>query len=293
MVDSARDVACRSVSARTAGRRWRLISIALVALGLGAAANTARPQPAPPQDEEEEYGEFLARPEELGSVAVNDIVKSIRMNGTAMLQGKRVYDKHCAACHGADLKGIPDQHTPDLTDAEWQYSGDDLASGGLVKLPSDVEWTVRYGIRSGHPNGRGEEADMLAYNPKFRTEEDTKEFGDKEFLTPAEIDDVVEYVLEISGQQADASKAARGKALFHDCSKGNCFDCHGEDATGNPPIGSTNLTEKRLYLYGADRASILESVTNGRRGVMPAFEGSLKPEEIKAVSVYVHARAGS
>jgi hypothetical protein len=21
---------------------------------------------------------------------------------------------------------------------------------------------------------------------------------------------------------------------------GNCFDCHGEDATGNPPIGSTN-----------------------------------------------------
>jgi cytochrome c oxidase cbb3-type subunit III len=62
---------------------------------------------------------------------------------------------------------------------------------------------------------------------------------------------------------------------------------------GNPPIGSTNLTEKRLYLYGADRASILESVTEGRRGVMPAFEGALKPEEIKAVSVYVHARAGS
>jgi mono/diheme cytochrome c family protein len=154
MVDSARDVACRLVSARPAGRKWRLISIALVALGLGAAANTARPQPAPPQEEEEEYGEFLARPEELGSAAVNDIVKSIRMNGSAMLLGKRLYEKHCASCHGADLKGLPDQHTPDLTDAEWQYSGDDLASGGLVKLPSDVEWTVRYGIRSGHPNAR-------------------------------------------------------------------------------------------------------------------------------------------
>jgi len=291
MVDSARDVDCHSVSVRPAGGRWRLMSIALVALGLGAAANTARPQPAQPQEEEEEYGEFLARPEELGSVAVNDIVKSIRMNGSAMLLGKRVYDKHCAACHGADLKGMPDQHTPDLTDAEWQYSGDDLASGGLVKFPSDVEWTVRYGIRSNHPNSRGVEADMLAYNPKFRTEEDTKEFGDKEFLTPAEIDDVVEYVLEISGQQADAAKAARGKALFLDGSKGNCFDCHGEDATGNPPIGSTNLTEKRLYLYGADRASVLESVTKGRRGVMPAFEGTLKPEEIKAVSVYVFSRA--
>jgi cytochrome c oxidase cbb3-type subunit III len=288
MVESARDGA--SVSTPPAGRKWRLMSIALVALGLGAAANTARPQPAPPLEEEEEYGEFLARPEELGSVAVNDIVKSIRMNGSAMLLGKRVYEKHCASCHGADLKGIPDQHTPDLTDAEWQYSGDDLASGGLVKLPSDVEWTVRYGIRSNHPNARGLEADMLAYNPKFRTEEDTKEFGDKEFLTPAEIDDVVEYVLQISGQQADAAKAARGMALFHDGAKGNCFDCHGEDATGSPPIGSTNLTEQRLYLYGADRASILESITKGRRGVMPAFEGTLKPEEIKAVSVYVFSR---
>jgi cytochrome c oxidase cbb3-type subunit 3 len=267
------------------------VSIALIALGIGATANTARPQPAAPLVEEEEYGEFLARPEELASVAVNDIVKSIRLNGTAMLQGKRVYEKNCAACHGADLKGIPAMHAPDLTDADWQYSGDDLDSGGLTKFPSDVEWTVRYGIRSGHPNARGVEADMLAFNPKYRTEDDTKEFGAKEFLSAGEIADVAEYVLELSGQQADKAKAARGKVLFQDGEKGNCYDCHGDDATGSPPIGSTNLTEKRLYLYGADRASILESITKGRHGVMPAFEGSLKPEEIKAVSVYVFSRA--
>jgi cytochrome c oxidase cbb3-type subunit 3 len=291
MVDRTGDAACRSLPSQWNGRTWRIVSIAIVALGLGATVNSALPQASAPQDEEEEYGEFLARPEELGSVPVNDIVKSIRMNGSAMLLGKRVYEKACAACHGADLKGIPAMHTPDLTDADWQYSGDDLVSGGLVKFPSDVEWTVRYGIRSPHPNARGLEADMLAFNPKFRTEEDTKEFGDKEFLTAAEIADVTEYVLEISGQQADRAKAARGQALFNDGTKGNCFDCHGEDATGNPPIGSTNLTQPRLYLYGADRASILESITKGRRGVMPAFEGTLKPEEIKAVSVYVFSRA--
>ena len=34
-----------------------------------------------------------------------------------------------------------------------------------------------------------------------------------------------------------------------------------------------HLTQKNLYLYGADRASILESITRGRHGVMPAFEG--------------------
>jgi mono/diheme cytochrome c family protein len=292
MAEGAWDKARPSLCARVSGSNWRLVSIGLVALGLAAAASNAVPQPAQPQEEEEEYGEFLARPEELGTVAVNDIVKSIRMNGSAMLQGKKVYEKHCASCHGPDLKGLRDHHTPDLTDAEWQYSGDDLPSGGLVKFPSDVEWTVRYGIRSGHPNARGLEADMLAYNPKFRTEEDTKEFGDKEYLNAAEIADVVEYVLQLSGQQFDPAMAARGKVLFHDGARGNCFDCHGEDATGNPPIGSTNLTQKQLYLYGSDRASINESVTKGRRGVMPSFEGVLKPEEIKAVSVYVFSHAG-
>jgi cytochrome c oxidase cbb3-type subunit III len=294
MVDSGRDVVCRSFLSQSANRTYRrtyrLMATALVAAGIGVTVNTAAPQAPPPQPEEE-YGELLARPQELASIAVNDIVKSIRLNATAMTLGKAVYEKNCAGCHGADLKGVPSQHTPDLTDAEWRFSGDDLPSGGSVKFPSDVEWTVRYGIRSDHPNARGLEADMLAYDPQYRNEEDTKDFGSGRFLSDEEIADVVEYVLQISGQQADAAKAARGDVLFQDGSKGNCYDCHREDATGNDAIGSTNLTQKKLYLYGSDRASILESINRGRHGVMPAFDGTLKPEEIKAVSVYVFSRA--
>jgi cytochrome c oxidase cbb3-type subunit 3 len=240
---------------------------------------------------EEDYGEFTARPEELASVAINDIVKSLRLNKTAMVLGRSVYEKSCASCHGADLKGVADQHTPDLTDAEWRFSGDDYQSGGVIKLPSDVEWTVRFGIRSGHANARGAEVSMLAYDPKFRTEEDTKDFGDKEFLTPTEIDDVVEYVLQISGQRFDRPKAARGRALFNNNAKGNCVDCHGADGSGIDTFGSSNLTKKNLYLYGSDRASIRESLVKGRHGTMPAFEGVLKPEEVKAVSIFVFSHA--
>ena len=69
---------------------------------------------------------------------------------------------------------------------------------------------------------------MLAYDPLYRNEEDTKDFGGGRFLTPEEIEDVVEYVLKISGQQADVVKAARGDTLFHDGAKGNCYDCHGD-----------------------------------------------------------------
>jgi len=292
MVGSGRYLTCSSVLSQSVIRTRRLASAALlvVVVGVGTTASIAAQQP-PATEPEEEYGEFLARPQELASVAVNDIIKSIRLNAGAMSLGKKVYEKNCAACHGDDLKGIPDQHTPDLTDADWRFSGDDLASGGNVKFPSDVEWTVRYGIRSDNPNARGLEADMLAYDPQYRTEEDTKEFGSDRFLTPEEIDDVVEYVLQISGQQADAARAARGNTLFLDGTKGNCFDCHGVDGTGSDPIGSTNLTRKDLYLWGSDRASILESIVRGRRGVMPAFEGTLKAEEIKAVSVYVFSHA--
>jgi cytochrome c oxidase cbb3-type subunit 3 len=292
MVGSGRYLTCSSVLSQSVIRTRRLASAALlvVVVGVGTTASIAAQQP-PATEPEEEYGEFLARPQELASVAVNDIIKSIRLNAGAMSLGKKVYEKNCAACHGDDLKGIPDQHTPDLTDADWRFSGDDLASGGNVKFPSDVEWTVRYGIRSDNPNARGLEADMLAYDPQYRTEDDTKEFGSDRFLTPEEIEDVVEYVLQISGQQADAARAARGNVLFLDGTKGNCFDCHGVDGTGSDPIGSTNLTRKDLYLWGSDRASILESIVKGRRGVMPAFESTLKPEEIKAVSVYVFSRA--
>ncbi len=293
MVDSGPDVACRSFLPPSNNRTCCIISTAVLALGLWVyipTANTAE-QSAAPHEPEEEYGEHLARPEELATVSVNRIARSLRLNAQAMTLGKKVYARSCAECHGADLKGIPEKHTPDLTDAEWRFAGDDLQSGGLTKFPSDVEWTVRYGIRSEHPNTRGAEADMLAYDPQYRNEEDKKDFGDGWFLTPEEIDDVVEYVLQISGQQADAGKAARGDVLFHDGAKGNCYDCHGDDATGIDTLGSSNLTKRDLYLYGSDRASILESIIKGRRGVMPAFEGKLKPEEIKAVSVYVFSRA--
>jgi cytochrome c oxidase cbb3-type subunit III len=290
MVGSKRIAAYRSIRSLATDRTQRLISVALAALGIYAAA-AATVEQSRAQEPEEEYGEFLARAEELASVPVNDIFKSIRLTAGAMLLGKKVYERNCTACHGDDLKGISDQHTPDLTDAEWRFSGDDLASGGNVKLASDVEWTVRYGIRSDNPNARGLEADMLAFDPKYRTEDDTKEFGDKAFLTPDEIEDVVEYVLQISGRPADAARAARGDVLFHDGSKGNCFDCHGVDGTGYDPIGSTNLTRPDLYLWGSDRASIYESIVKGRRAFMPAFEGSLKSEEINAVSVFVFSHA--
>jgi cytochrome c oxidase cbb3-type subunit 3 len=132
---------------------------------------------------------------------------------------------------------------------------------------------------------------MLAYDPQYRTDMDKSDFGTERTMTDAEIADVAEYVLQLGGQQHDAAAAARGAVLFQDNAKGNCFDCHGDDGAGILAFGSSNLTQPKQYLYGSDRASILESIIKGRHGMMPAFDKVLKPEEIKAVSVFVFSRA--
>ena len=279
-------------------RRWTCLMVASAfAFGLLGCEQAATTAAAPAttekaaEAEEVEFPEFAVSPAELVNHSVDDIVQSLRLNATAVQLGQRVYAANCASCHGEELEGSRTAHAPSLSDPDWLFSGDHLQTGGVVKLPSDVEWTVLYGVRNDHAKSRGLEADMVAYLPENRNEHDTQAYGNQRFLTDPEIDEVVEYVMQISGQQVtDRAKAERGRVLFLD--RANCFDCHGDDATGNPALGSTNLTKPELYLFGSDRATVLETINHGRRGTMPAFEGKLRPEEIKAVSVFVFWRAG-
>jgi cytochrome c oxidase cbb3-type subunit 3 len=230
----------------------------------------------------------------LASVPTNDIAKNPQLLNIAMTEGKRLSDMHCTSCHGADLKGVPDKHTPDLTDNEWMFVGDDTDTGGLVHTPADMEKTITLGIRampkvtdqgSQQANdAKNFEIKNLAVMPPFSP---TGEYA----LTEQEIADVAEFTLLLSGQDHNAQMAERGKAVFAE--KGSCFDCHDPEGIGSPPIGSTNLTKPALYLYGSSREAILASLKDGRAGVMPAFQGMLKPEEIKAIAVYVFSRGGT
>jgi len=81
--------------------------------------------------------------------------------------------------------------------------------------------------------------------------------------------------------------AKAGAKIFAD----NCTICHGDAGKGNQDVGSPNLTDK-IWLYGSDEATIIETVTNGRAGVMPAWVGRLDPSTIKAMAVYVHSLGG-
>ena len=112
-------------------------------------------------------------------------------------------------------------------------------------------------------------------------------FGRDAILKPAQIDDLTEYVVHLSGRAADAGAVQRAAKLFAD----NCAMCHGPAGKGDRAFGAPNLTDND-WLYGSAREDIRGQIWNGRGGVMPTWGGRLTPESIKALAVYVHSLGG-
>ena len=112
-------------------------------------------------------------------------------------------------------------------------------------------------------------------------------FGRDGLLTSTQIDDLVQYVLSVSGHEANAGAVARGSELFQT----NCASCHGMDAKGSRDVGAPNLTDAE-WLYGSNPSDIRATITNARNSHMPAWQDRLDDATIKALAVYVHSLSG-
>jgi cytochrome c oxidase cbb3-type subunit 3 len=180
------------------------------------------------------------------------------LRAQAVALARPIYAQHCAACHG----GVGQQATlfgvPSLSNGRWLYNND------LV----DLEQTIYYGIRSGHPRARNL-ADMPA-------------LGRTGQLTDTDVQDVVNYVLSLSKQPYDEAAALRGRAIYY--AKGNCYDCHAPDAKGVSDYGTPALTGGS-WIYGGDAKSLHESIYSGRHGQCPAWYGKLSAVQIRALAV--------
>lgn len=190
------------------------------------------------------------------------VLKNPALVKFALRQAAPVYVEHCANCHGAMPGGKPKAGVPSLVDSSWLYSND------LVSL----EQIVLYGIRSGHPRSRNL-ADMPA-------------LGRLGVINDEQIEDIVQYVLNISGQRADAARAEQGRQLFY--GKGNCYDCHGGDARGVAEYGTPSLVAN-VWIYGGDHDSLFSSIANGRHGLCPSRTKTLTPLQVRALAVSLHA----
>ena len=195
----------------------------------------------------------------LASASTVDILADPQLIDFARAQGRVAFADNCAPCHGAGGAGA--RGYPNLNDDDWLW-------GGKI---ADIEQSIRYGIRSGHD--KGHQGNM----PPF-----------KDVLKPAEMSNVADYVRSLSGLSTEAGADLKaGQKIFAD----NCAACHGDAGKGNREVGAPNLTDK-IWLYGSDKATIVQGLQQGRGGVMPVWEGRLSEPVIKALAVYVYGFGG-
>lgn len=173
--------------------------------------------------------------------------------------GGAVFRTYCSQCHGTGAQGA--KGYPNLQDDDWLWGGDLTA----------IETTIRHGIRYD-----GDDDTRFSQMPAFG-----------EFLEDQDIEKLAEYVLKVSGQEHDAGMAAEGATLFAD----NCAACHGDDARGDREQGAPNLSDA-LWLFGGDKETITNTITNSRFGVMPAWQGRITDAQIKQAAFYVHQLGG-
>jgi cytochrome c oxidase cbb3-type subunit 3 len=196
----------------------------------------------------------------LATASLQQIESDPDLQAHALAVGQSVFGDNCATCHGAGGGGA--RGYPNLRDDVWLW-------GGSLE---EIQHTLRVGVRSAHPETRTSQ--MPA-------------FGRDGMFNPAQVSDMTEYVVRLSGRPADAAAVGRAQQLYAD----NCAACHTPTGVGDPLIGAPNLTD-REWLYGSDRESIRSQIHNGRNGVMPTWEGRFSPGVIKALAVYVHVNAG-
>ena len=100
----------------------------------------------------------------------------------------------------------------------------------------------------------------------------------------AGVADMTEYVFSLSGRNVDQEAAARGAEKYQTL----CVACHGADGTGNQALGAPNLTDN-IWLHGASSTRVMDTIANGRNGVMPPHRDFLGEDKVHLLAAYVYS----
>lgn len=172
-------------------------------------------------------------------------IEELRADPQAHAIGRNLFANNCALCHGADGHG--NVGFPNLVDQDWLYGNS----------AEQVQATITGG-RAGV---------MIAW---------------QQILGNEGVENVLAYVLSLSGRKLPAGDAAAGQALYAT----NCIACHGADGKGNVAIGAPNLTDQ-TWLYGGSVDAVRTSIASGRQGQMPAQGERLGAERVRLLTAYV------
>jgi cytochrome c oxidase cbb3-type subunit III len=213
------------------------------------------------QDIEKLHTERQTASAKLLGASLTQIETDLDLQQFALAMGESAFGDNCATCHGAGGRGA--KGYPVLADDVWLWDG----------TLDGIETTIRHGIRH-------------TEDPQTRMNA-MPAFGRDGLLTGNQIDDLVQYVLNVSGRDADAAAVSRAAPIFAQ----QCVVCHGADAKGNRALGAPNLTD-RDWLFGGEPRDIQQTIFNARNAHMPAWQGRLDDATIKSLAVYVHSLGG-
>jgi cytochrome c oxidase cbb3-type subunit 3 len=192
---------------------------------------------------------------------LESIEQNPQLLAAARTVGRVAFLNNCAACHGSGAQGA--KGYPNLNSDAWMWGG---------KL-ADIKTTIEHGVRW--------DADKQTRTSAMPA------FGRDGILTPEQVSDVADYVRTMADLPDAVAPEPKGEKLYND----NCAACHGVEGKGNPAVGAPNLFDA-IWLYGSDKATVVNRINQGGGGVMPAWKGRLDDTTIKALTVYVHSLGG-
>lgn len=192
-------------------------------------------------------------------------LETIRTNSQllefSLAGGRAAFNVNCSQCHGTGAQGFVGY--PNLNDDEWLW-------GGSVE---EIHKTIVHGIRN-DDDDEAHQSEMPA-------------FLKDQILERDQVEQVADYVLSLSGAAYDPAHMIRGKELYVE----NCEACHGQSGEGNKELGAPALNNQ-IWLYGDDKASLIETISYSRKGAMPAWGKILDPVTVKQLAIYVHSLGG-
>jgi mono/diheme cytochrome c family protein len=210
--------------------------------------------------------------------------------------GKQLYDKNCAHCHGAkgDGNGFGAPHlTPpprDFTAAQFKFR---TTATGALPTDDDLFRVISRGL-----NGTGmppwqylltdeERWALVDYIKTF-----SPKFGRRADLKPVALPD----------PPSAARNLARGRRVYE---KLQCAKCHGDDGRGMGPsaltltdslgrhVNTRDFTQPGTYRTGWTEREIVRTLYTGNNGVsMPAYDGIVSKAEEYDLAAYVMSFAG-
>lgn len=219
----------------------------------------------------------LAQLENLNSRLLNasttTIEADVELHSYMTTLAEQTLDKHCIACHGADLQGRIG--VPDLRDYDWLWAITGFESAN--EQVSKITQTLLYGIRD---LDCSEDVKRYGACPDTRFSQ-MPAYGVLGYGTEV-VSDLTEYVIALSGGDADKEAVARGESF-----SAICAECHAEDGYGYKPFGGPNLRDD-IWLFGSSKEQIYDVIYNGRAESCPAWAEVLEPVNIKALGVYLY-----